>query len=79
LQQRSRIDNQEVKIALYKPAYACLSTEDKSINPAIQHKMYERSNSKVTEVKSSHVIYISHPEVVAKVIIQAASDVSTKN
>ena len=63
----------------HKPAYACLSTEDKSLNPVIQHKMYERSNTKVTEIKGSHVIYISQPEAVAKVIIQAANDNSTKN
>ena len=63
----------------YKPSYACLSTDDKSLSPVIQHRMYERSKSKITEVKSSHVIYISHPEVVAKVIMQAASEVSVKN
>ena len=63
----------------HKPAYACLSTEDKSLNPVIQHKMYERSNSKITEIKGSHAIYISQPEAVANVIIQASLDVSTKN
>jgi len=63
----------------HKPAYACLATGDKSINPVIQHMMYGRSNSKVTEVKSSHVIYISKPEAVAKVIMQAANDVSANH
>jgi pimeloyl-ACP methyl ester carboxylesterase len=63
----------------HKPSYACLATEDKSLNPVIQHSMYKRSNTKVTEIKGSHVIYISQPEAVAKVIIQAANDVSTKN
>ncbi|HXB08331.1 MAG TPA: alpha/beta hydrolase [Puia sp.] len=58
----------------HKPAYACLSTEDKSLNPVIQHKMYQRSNSKVTEIKGSHAIYISQPEAVARVIMQAAND-----
>src|SRR5258708_32004601 len=62
----------------HKPAYACLSTEDKSLNPIIQHRTYARSNSKVTEIKGSHAIYISQPEAVARVIIQAANDVSTK-
>src|ERR1700754_2185071 len=60
----------------HKPTYACLATEDKSINPVIQHKMYERSNTKVTEVKGSHVIFMSQPEIVAKVIIEAATTVS---
>lgn len=59
-----------------KPTYAALATEDKSIDPSIQHAMYKRSNTKVTEVKGSHVIFMSQPEAVAKVIIQAATEVS---
>lgn len=55
-----------------KPAYGIIATEDKSINPDIQRAMYKRSNTKITEVKGSHVIYISQPEAVAKVIIEAA-------
>ncbi|QEC75970.1 alpha/beta hydrolase [Mucilaginibacter ginsenosidivorax] len=63
----------------HKPAYACIATEDKSINPVIQHKMYERSNTKVTEVKGSHVIFMSQPQAVARVIIQAANEVSANH
>ncbi len=59
-----------------KPTYAALATEDKSIDPSIQHAMYKRSNTKVTEVKGSHVIFMSQPAAVAKVIIQAATDAS---
>ena len=55
-----------------KPAFACIATEDKSIAPEIQHAMYKRSNTKSTEVKGSHVIYMSQPEAVASVIEQAA-------
>lgn len=55
-----------------KPAYGIIATEDKSINPDIQRAMYKRSNTKVTEVKGSHVIFMSQPEAVAKVIIEAA-------
>jgi hypothetical protein len=40
--------------------------------PEIQHNMYKRSNTKVTEIKGSHVIYISQPEKVAEVITEAA-------
>jgi pimeloyl-ACP methyl ester carboxylesterase len=60
----------------HKPTYACIATEDKSINPIIERNMYTRSNSRITEIKGSHVIYISQPEAVAKVILQAANDVS---
>lgn len=55
-----------------KTTYGLIATEDKSIAPEIQHKMYQRSNTRVTEVKGSHVIYISQPEAVAKVIMEAA-------
>ena len=55
-----------------KPAYGLVATEDKSIAPEIQRKMYKRSNTRVTEVKGSHVIFMSQPEAVAKVVIEAA-------
>ena len=59
-----------------KPTYGLVATEDKSIAPEIQRNMYKRSNTRVTEVKGSHVIYISQPEAVAKVIIEAAVNAS---
>ena len=57
-----------------KPAYATLATEDKSIDPSIQRAMYKRSKTKVTEVKGSHCIFMSQPEAVAKVVVQAAEE-----
>jgi len=57
-----------------KPTYGLVATDDKSIAPEIQHGMYKRSNTKVTEIKGSHVIYMSQPEAVAKVIAQAAKE-----
>lgn len=59
-----------------KPTYGLVATEDKSINPDIQRNMYKRSNTKVTEVKGSHVIFMSQPDAVAKVIVEAAVAVS---
>jgi len=56
-----------------KPAYAVIATEDKSLLPEIQREMYKRSNTKATEVKGSHAIYISQPEAVAEVIIKASN------
>jgi pimeloyl-ACP methyl ester carboxylesterase len=55
-----------------KPAYGLVATQDKSIAPEIQRKMYQRSNTRITEVNGSHVIYMSQPEAVAKVIMEAA-------
>jgi hypothetical protein len=40
--------------------------------------MYKRSHTKVTEVKGSHVIFMSQPEKVAGVIIEAAKENSPK-
>lgn len=55
-----------------KPSWAVLATEDKAINPSIQRKMYTRAGAKVTEVKGSHVVFISKPKAVADVIEAAA-------
>lgn len=61
-----------------KPTYGLIATEDKSINPDIQRAMYKRSNTKVTEVKGSHVIFMSQPKIVAKVIMEAATANASK-
>ena len=55
-----------------KPSYAIVATEDKSIVPDVERNMYKRAGAKVTEVKGSHVIFMSKPAEVAKVIIEAA-------
>ncbi|WP_175633994.1 alpha/beta fold hydrolase [Pedobacter ghigonis] len=62
-----------------KPAYAVIATEDKSINPDIQRAMYKRSNTKATEIKGSHVVFISQPKAVAEVIIAASKEIAVKN
>jgi len=59
-----------------KPSWAIVPTEDKSINPEIERRMYKRANSMVTEVKgASHVVFISQPKAVAMVIEAAAKGV----
>lgn len=55
-----------------KPSYAIVPTEDKALNPETERMMYKRAGAKVTEIKGSHVIFISQPDAVAKVIIDAA-------
>jgi pimeloyl-ACP methyl ester carboxylesterase len=57
-----------------KPAYGIVATEDKSIAPEIERAMYKRSNTKITEIKGSHVVFMSQPEAVAKVIVAAATN-----
>jgi len=56
-----------------KPAYGVVATEDKAIVASIQRAMYKRSGTKITEIKGSHVVFMSQPRAVADVIIAAAN------
>lgn len=58
-----------------KPSWAVVTTEDHVLNPQLQRWMYQRAGSRVTEIKGSHLVYISQPELVAKVIEEAATSV----
>jgi pimeloyl-ACP methyl ester carboxylesterase len=55
-----------------KPSYAIVAKNDRAINPELERSMYKRAGSKVTELPSSHAVYISHPAEVAAVIEKAA-------
>ncbi|MEO5891473.1 MAG: alpha/beta hydrolase [Ferruginibacter sp.] len=55
-----------------KPSWAIVSSDDKSINPIILKRMYKRAGSVVTEIKASHVVFMSQPQKVAAVIEAAA-------
>jgi pimeloyl-ACP methyl ester carboxylesterase len=55
-----------------KPTYAIVATQDRMISPELERSMYRRAKARVTEVKSSHVVFLSHPRAVAKVIEEAA-------
>ncbi|GAA1913946.1 alpha/beta hydrolase [Streptomyces durmitorensis] len=50
------------------PSWYLIPTEDKVIPPAAQRFMAKRAGSKVTEIRSSHVVMVSHPEAATKVI-----------
>lgn len=56
-----------------KPSYGIVPTQDKSLNPDTERAMYTRANAKITEIKGSHVVFISQPKAVAAVIIAAAT------
>jgi pimeloyl-ACP methyl ester carboxylesterase len=58
-----------------KPTFGIVATEDKAILPDIQRNMYQRSNTRVTEIKGSHVVFMSQPAKVAAVIVEAAESV----
>jgi len=55
-----------------KPTWAVVATQDRALSPDLERWMYKRANAKVTEIKASHVVYISQPEAVANVIEDAA-------
>ena len=54
-----------------KPSYGIVATDDRALNPDLQRWMYKRAGAAVTEVKASHLVYVSQPDQVAKVIEQA--------
>ena len=58
-----------------KPSYAVIATEDRVLNPEIARWMAKRAGSKMTELKASHAVHISHPRAVARVIEAAAHGV----
>ena len=54
------------------PSWYMVATEDHAINPDLERFYAKRMKARTTEVKSSHVMYISHPADVARVIEEAA-------
>jgi pimeloyl-ACP methyl ester carboxylesterase len=57
----------------HKPSWYCVATEDHTISPDSERAWAKRMNAKTTEIKGSHVIFISQPEKVAAVIEDAAN------
>ena len=64
----------KVNAAAWKdvPSWYIVSTEDHAINPDLERFYAKRINAKKTEIKSSHVPFLSHPKQVASVIEAAA-------
>jgi pimeloyl-ACP methyl ester carboxylesterase len=55
-----------------RPVWAVLPTADRCIDPGVHHFSYERMGATVTEIEgASHVVMISHPKEVAKVVMTA--------
>jgi pimeloyl-ACP methyl ester carboxylesterase len=55
-----------------KPSYYAVSTDDRTINPDLQRFMAKRMGAATIEVKASHLGLISHPDEIAKLILEAA-------
>ncbi|HEY6224157.1 MAG TPA: alpha/beta hydrolase [Gemmatimonadales bacterium] len=54
------------------PSWYLVAQDDQAINPDLERFYAKRMNARVTEVKSSHVPFVSHPEVVVRLIEEAA-------
>jgi pimeloyl-ACP methyl ester carboxylesterase len=59
-----------------RPSYGIVATADHALDPKLARWMYNRSGARVTEIKASHLVYISHPAEVASVIEAAARSVN---
>jgi pimeloyl-ACP methyl ester carboxylesterase len=58
-----------------KPSWYLIARDDRMIPPPAQEAMSARAGSTVAEAAGSHSIYVSHPDAVAELIEQAASEV----
>ena len=56
-----------------KPTWYIVATQDHSIPPDLERKFGKRTGGTVSEIVGSHLIFISHPEEVAKVVEAAAA------
>jgi pimeloyl-ACP methyl ester carboxylesterase len=56
-----------------KPTWYVVAKNDKTIHPDLERFMAKRMNAKTTELPSCHVMMLSHPAEVLKVIEQAAN------
>jgi len=56
-----------------KPSWFIVAKNDKTIHPDLERFMAKRMNARTLEIPSSHVMMLSHPGEVLKVIEEAAA------
>ena len=54
------------------PSWYLVSQDDKALNPDLERFYAKRMGAKTTEIKASHVPFLSHPAEVARLIERAA-------
>jgi len=54
------------------PSWALLTRQDHAISPDLQRFMDTRAGARITEVDASHAVMLSRPDVVTKLVEQAA-------
>lgn len=60
---------------LTRPSWYIVATKDGMIPPPVEEAMAAGIKAKVTEIDGSHVVMLSQPEAVAKVILEAADSI----
>jgi pimeloyl-ACP methyl ester carboxylesterase len=55
-----------------KPSFYAVSTQDRTINPDLERFMAKRMGATTVELNSSHLSIISHPDAIARLIMEAA-------
>lgn len=56
-----------------KPSWYAVSKNDRTINPDLERFMARRMNATTIEVDSGHLSLVTHPQVIAKLILEAAA------
>jgi pimeloyl-ACP methyl ester carboxylesterase len=68
------IFGQSVSAAAWKdiPSWYLVSSQDNALNPDLERFYAKRMGATTSEIAASHVAFVSHPDVAAKLIKQAA-------
>jgi pimeloyl-ACP methyl ester carboxylesterase len=56
-----------------RPSFYAVSTEDRTINPDLQRSMAARMRARTVEIQASHLSLISHPQEIAKLILDTTT------
>lgn len=59
-----------------KPVRTVIAEDDRMIPPALQEQMASAVNAKIVRVPSSHVVMLSHPEIVADAILASVNELN---
>lgn len=58
-----------------KPSWYIVAKSDKAIHPDLERFMAKRMNATTTEIEASHVVMMSHPNEILRIIKEAANSV----
>ena len=56
-----------------KPSWYLVASEDRAIQPDLERSMAKRIGAQTVSVPASHLVMLSHPDAVARLIIDAAA------